>query len=136
VNIDYGMSMYNMHEGENFIPTGLKNANSSGSPAFNSSLASFQSWLAGYLPGLNKWELEIVQQLYPPVGTAENLSYNTTYIRAGLVFRDSVLACPAYWMAGAAHKQSYLGEYTILPATHGSDTYWVSSLSPLQAMLN
>ncbi|KAI5273549.1 carboxylesterase [Aureobasidium subglaciale] len=59
-------------------------------------------------------------------GFAEGLlSYNTTYVRAGLVFRDTVLACPAYWMAGSAHRESYLGEYTISPAKHASDTiYW------------
>ncbi|KAI5201075.1 carboxylesterase [Aureobasidium subglaciale] len=60
-------------------------------------------------------------------GFAEGLvSYNTTYVRAGLIFRDTVLACPAYWMAGAAHKKSYLGEYTISPAKHASDTIYVS----------
>lgn len=130
VNIDYGFGVYNLHEGENFVPPGLKNASDTGSPPFNSSLASFQSWLRGYLPGLNNWQLDVVQQLYPPSGSAENLpSYNTSFVRAGLIFRDTVLACPALWMAGSAPKASYLAEYTILPATHGSDTYWVRTPS-------
>ncbi|KAJ9621273.1 hypothetical protein H2203_007325 [Taxawa tesnikishii (nom. ined.)] len=125
VNIDYGFGMYNLHEGENFIPPGLKSTNNTGSPPFNSSLASFNTWVRGYLPGFSESNIQKLLTLYPEVGTAEELSYNTTYVRAGLIYRDSVLACPAYWTAKAAHKTSYLGEYTISPATHGSDTgYW------------
>lgn len=116
VNIDYGFGMYNLHEGENFIPPGLQNATNSGSPPYKSSLASFETWLRGYLPDLSEANLESVKVLYPAQGSAEELtSYNTTYVRAGLIYRDTTLACPALWMASAAHKESYLGEYSILP---------------------
>jgi hypothetical protein len=67
-----------------------------------------------------------VEALYPINGTTETVaSISTTTIRAGLVYRDVVLACPSYWLARAAHKKSYVGEYTISPAKHASDTiYW------------
>lgn len=124
--MDYGWGMYNLHEGENFIPPGFQNATNTGSPPFNSSLASFEGWLDGYLPGLSAQDLREVNELYPAVGTAEELEYNITYVRAGLIYRDTVLACPTFWMARASHKKSYVGEYTIAPATHATDTEWVS----------
>lgn len=127
--------MYNTHEGENFIPPGLANANNTGSPPFNSSIASFDNWLSGYLPGFSQADLDSVKQLYPAVGSTETIAgYNDTYTRAGLIYRDSVLACPGYWMATAAPRGSYLGEYSISPAKHGSDTGWVRS-SALLALL-
>ncbi|KAH0353829.1 carboxylesterase, partial [Aureobasidium melanogenum] len=126
VNIDYGFGMYNLHEGENFIPPGFQHAVDSGSLPFNSSVQSLIAWLKGYLPELSDRDRSRVLSLYPAQGSAEGLpNYNTTYVRAGLIFRDTVLACPAYWMADTAHKKSYLGEYTISPAKHASDTiYW------------
>lgn len=128
VDIDYVFGMYNLHEGENFIPPGFQHAESSGSPLFNSSVASLIAWLKGYLPGLSDRDRSRVLSLYPAQASAEGLpSYNTTYVRAGLIFRDSVLACPAYWMASAARKESYLGEYTIAPAKHASDTIYVGA---------
>lgn len=128
VNMDFGWGMYNTHEGENFIPPGLANAQNSGTPPFNSSTASFDGWLAGYLPGLSPDELDEVRSLYPEAGSAEAVpSYNGSYTRAGLIYRDTVLACPAYWLAGAAPEGNYLGEYSISPAKHGSDTIYVSS---------
>ena len=127
VNIDFGFGMYNLHEGENFVPPGLQDASSTGSPLFNSTLASFDGWLKGFLPSLSAKSILRVKGIYPESGSAEELAaYNTTYIRAGLIYRDIVLACPAYWMAGSARKDGYLGEYTIAPAKHGSDTEWVS----------
>lgn len=118
--------MYNTHEGENFIPPGLATANDTGTPPFNSSLASFNNWVAGYLPDFSRADLDKVKQLYPEVGSTETITgYNDTYTRAGLIYRDSVLACPGYWLASAAPKGSYLGEYSISPAKHGSDTGWV-----------
>lgn len=50
MNIDYGFGMYNKFEGENFIPPGLKSTSNSGSPPYNSSPASFDHWLRGFLP--------------------------------------------------------------------------------------
>jgi carboxylesterase type B len=136
VNIDYGFSMYNLHEGENFIPPGLQHTENSGSPAFNSSVASLTAWLKGYLPGLSDRDRLRVLSLYPAQGSAEGLpNYNTTYVRAGLIFRDTVLACPAYWMASAARKKSYLGEYTIAPAKHASDTIYVGSKPSICVLL-
>lgn len=119
--------MYNTHEGENFIPPGLADASDAGTPPFNSSAESFDSWLAGYLPGLSGEDLDHARALYPEACSSEAIaSYNDSYTRAGLIYRDTVLACPAYWMAGAAPEGSYLGEYSISPAKHGSDTIYVS----------
>ncbi|KAK5128406.1 hypothetical protein LTR85_003074 [Meristemomyces frigidus] len=136
VNIDYGWGMYNLHEGENFVPPGLQNATntaSAGSPPYNSSLASFETWLHGYLPYMSQRNLQVVQRLYPSVGSAEELPvYNTTYVRAGLIYRDTVLACPALWTARASHKHAYMGEYTIDPARHGSDTEWWNQVNAIQ----
>ncbi|KFY30373.1 hypothetical protein V493_01959 [Pseudogymnoascus sp. VKM F-4281 (FW-2241)] len=133
VNIDFGFSMYNAHEGENFLPPGLKSETDLGTPAFNSSTASFNVWLGGFLPRFSKHDLKRVKTLYPEIGSTETISnYNTTYERAQLIYRDVVLACPAYWMARAAHKKSYIGEYTISPAKHASDTTWWNQVNPIQ----
>lgn len=121
--------MYNTHEGENFITPGLMHDDDTGVPPFNSSLASFDNWLGGYLPDFTAADLEQVKQQYPQVGSTETIvTYTDAYTRAGLILRDSVLACPAYWLASAAPKGGYLGEYSISPAKHGSDTGWVSEL--------
>lgn len=130
VNIDYGFGVYNQHEGENFIAPGLQGATNTGSPPFNSSIASFRHYVSGFLPGLTAQDLHKLELVYPEVGTSEALAggYSSNYIRAGLIYRDVVLACPAYWMAGAAHKASYLAQYIISPARHASDTGYVSCL--------
>lgn len=126
VNIDFGFGMYNTHEGENFIPPGLQNDTNVGSPPFNSSYASFSTWLRGFLPEFSDREIQIIQDIYPASGSSEMIAaYNTTYERAQLIYRDSVLACPTYWMAQAAQKKSYVGEYSIPPAKHASDTIYV-----------
>lgn len=129
--------MYNTHEGENFIPSGLAHASNTGTPPFNSSVESFNNWLSGYMPGLPRDDLEELKSFYPQEGSSEAIaSYNDSYTRAGLIFRDSVLACPSYWMAGAAPKGSYLGEYSISPAKHASDTIYVClSVSPPPPLL-
>lgn len=151
VNIDFGWGMYNTHEGnqpsslsyplsvhitdnfflgENFIPPGLASSNNSGTPPFNSSTASFNTWLRGFLPKFSDRNIARVEELYPAVGSSEMIpSYNTSYTRAGLIYRDIVLACPTYWTARAAHKKSYVGEYSISPAKHASDTIYVGSPS-------
>ncbi|KAF2085276.1 carboxylesterase [Saccharata proteae CBS 121410] len=122
-NAEMAWGMYNTHEGENFVPPGF--ANATGAAGFNSSTASFDAWLRGYLPRFIDAQIAEVRELYPPIGTSETAPWNTTLVRAGMVFRDSVLACPGYWIAEAAAKDGYLGEYTISPAKHGSDTiYW------------
>ncbi|ORY62210.1 carboxylesterase [Pseudomassariella vexata] len=135
VNIQLAFSMYNTHEGENFIPAGLRSATNSGSPPFNSSAASFDGWLRGYLPNFSEADLAQLKVLYPENGSSEAIgSYSDSYTRTGLVYRDSVLACPAYWMAGAgaALKGGWLGEYTISPATHASDVYWWNTVNSAQ----
>ncbi|KAI1821260.1 carboxylesterase [Xylaria intraflava] len=130
-----GYGMYNTHEGETFLPPGLKSSADAGTPAFNESTASFDEWLAGYLPGLSGPEVEKLKKLYPEIGSAENIaSYNDSFTRAGLIYRDSTLACPGYWMAGSARGGSWTGEYTIPPAVHASDVYWWNSISPAQQM--
>lgn len=122
VNIQVGFGMYNAREGENFTPGGLGSG------------AAFGRWLAGFLPGLAPADLARVEVLYPPEGSTETMRYSTGGARAGLIYRDVVLACPAYWMAGAAPKGAWLGEYTISPAQHASDTYWVSRPSGIRGL--
>ncbi|KAJ5087953.1 hypothetical protein N7456_011569 [Penicillium angulare] len=125
LNTEYIWGMYNTHEGQNFIPSGLDYEELTG--GYNSSAASFHEWLVGFLPGLSRTQIEKVENVYYPViGSTETITeYNTTYIRAGLIYRDVVLSCPAYWVASAAPERGYVGEYSIAPATHGSDAiYW------------
>ncbi|KAF2022272.1 alpha/beta-hydrolase [Aaosphaeria arxii CBS 175.79] len=123
------LSSYNLHEGENFIPPGF--ANAAGSGGFNSSVASFDRWLEGFLPQFGKGELNRVKELYPESGVAEEIKWNTTYERAGLIYRDLILACPAYWLANTARK-GWLMEYTIDPAKHASDTVYWNTINPIQ----
>lgn len=128
MNTHTTLTSYNLHEGENFIPPGFQNAKNS-STGFNSSAASFSAWLTGFLPGLTTADMSRLETIYPPSGTAEEISYNTTYTRAGLLFRDLVLACPAYWLSATAERKGGKGsliEYTISPAKHASDTIYVS----------
>lgn len=67
-----------------------------------------------------------VKELYPAAGSTEEIaSYNSSYTRAGLVYRDVVLTCPTYWVANSAHERSFVGEYAISPAKHASDTIYV-----------
>ncbi len=115
--VDAALAVYNTHEGESFLP-----------PAGLASAAAFDAWLAAFLPGLSADDLRAVRDLYPAAGSAEALAtYSAPTARAGLVYRDLVLACPAYWMAGAAPDgAAWLAEYSISPAKHASDTYWVS----------
>jgi carboxylesterase type B len=129
VNSQAGFAMYNTHEGETFIPGGLGSATNSGSPPFNSSEASFDSWLTGFQPGLTKCQVEAVKRYYPKMGSSEEISsYDSWYTAAGLIFRDVVLACPAYWLAASQPRGGWLGEYSIAPAKHASDVYWVSQV--------
>jgi carboxylesterase type B len=125
LDTEFLWGMYNTHEGQNFVPPGLDSTVSES--GYNSSDASFHQWVTGFLPGLSPKQIQEVENVYYPAdGSTETISeYNTTFVRAGLIYRDVVLACPAYWMASAAKKRGYVGEYTISPATHGSDTIYV-----------
>ncbi|KAF2741317.1 putative carboxylesterase [Polyplosphaeria fusca] len=129
LNADTILSSYNLHEGENFIPPGF--ANSSGNAGFNSSASSFDSWLKGFLLWFSEEELEAVRNAYPSNGTAEEIKYYSTYERAGLLYRDLVLACPAYWLSKTA-EHGWLIEYTINPAKHASDTVYWNTINPVQ----
>lgn len=130
MNVQVAFGMYNTHEGQNFVLPGLRHAAGSGTPPFNNSAALFDGWLHGFLPGLSDADIRQVKCLYPIAGTSDTLRYNDTYTRAGLIFRDVVLACPSYWMASLTPKDGWVGEDSISPATHGSDTYWVSLSGP------
>lgn len=131
LNAELVLASYNLHEGENFIPPGFAKANTSTPDGFNSSEASFNAWLRGYLPGLTPSDIEKVKTLYPPSGTAEEITYNSTYTRAGLLYRDLGLACPAYWLSSAANK-GWLIEYTISPAKHASDVQYWNTVGEIQ----
>lgn len=132
LNADLVLTSYNLHEGENFIPPGLANTTTSTSDGFNSSSASFDTWLTGFLPNFTPADILAVKTIYPATGTAEEISYNTTYIRAGLLYRDLVLACPAYWLATKASKKGWLIEYTISPAKHASDVQYWNTIGKIQ----
>lgn len=123
LNVDRVQTSYNLHEGENFIPPSFQNT-ATGSDGFNSSAASFERWLRGFLPDFQEANFNAVKALYPASGIAEEITYNTTYIRAGLLYRDLILACPAYWLSKKADK-GWLIEYTISPAKHASDVPYV-----------
>lgn len=123
VNANTVLTSYNLHEGENFIPPGFANT-STGSDGFDSSTASFDAWLRGFLPDFTEADLANVKTVYPVTGAVEELTYNTTYLRAGILYRDLVLACPAYWLSKKAEK-GWLIEYTISPAKHASDVQYV-----------
>ncbi|RYP56533.1 hypothetical protein DL771_011852 [Monosporascus sp. 5C6A] len=123
LRIKYGFAMYNTHEGEGFTPGGLSLGGDD----------DFDKWLTGYLPELTDDDLARLREAYPAEGSAELIEhYDDPRIRAGLVYRDSVLACPAYWMAGGARKGRWLGEYTIPPAAHASDVYWWNTINNAQ----
>lgn len=114
VNSYFNFGMYNSHEGENFLPDSL----------------DYNTWLHAYFPRLNPSQLSQITAMYPVNGSTETFSYNTTRERAGIIFRDAQLACPAYFIAQASKTKGYLGEYTIYPAKHGSDTGYVSTFLP------
>ncbi|KAI4950896.1 hypothetical protein J4E86_007404 [Alternaria arbusti] len=130
LNAEMVLTSYNLHEGENFIPPGFQNAKT-GSDGFNSSAASFDGWLRGFLPDFTEGDREEVKRMYPAVGTAEEISWNSTYIRAGLLYRDLVLACPSYWLSKKAEK-GWLVEYTISPAKHASDVQYWNTIGSIQ----
>lgn len=130
LNVPSVLTSYNLHEGENFVPPGFQSLDTS-SEGFNASTTSFDSWLNGFLPGLTPSDLARAKTLYPASGAEEEITYNTTYIRAGLLYRDLVLACPAYWLSGKARK-GWLMEYTISPAKHASDTIYWNTVNAVQ----
>ncbi|KAH7305825.1 acetylcholinesterase [Stachybotrys elegans] len=115
--VPHAFSMYNTHEGESFINATV------------SAAGDFDIWLEDYLPGLSKCDVSQIGRLYPPSGIiSETESYSDAFTRAGLVYRDTVLTCPALWTAGAA-ETGWLGEYTMAPARHASDVYWWNTIN-------
>lgn len=120
VNAEQVFSMYNTHEGENFIPPGLAEDET------DDTFVDFDDWLEGFIPNLSARKIERVKQHYSPIDSSEMIpSYNTSFDRAQLIYRDLVLACPAYWLSMSAEGTGYLGEYSIPPAQHASDTIYV-----------
>jgi len=125
VNTKVAFAMHNTHEGESFLPPGLRSTTNTGSPPFNSSEASFDKWLRGFMPEFRECEIEAVKRHYPAQGTTETVTYDSTWVRAGLIYRDVTLTCPAYWFVTAAPDGGWLGEYSRTPSLHASDTFWV-----------
>ncbi|KAK7556871.1 putative carboxylesterase [Phyllosticta citricarpa] len=123
-------TMYNTHEGENFLPDSLsRSSRDKDDPALD-------SWLRGYLPRFDDAKIAAVKALYPLDGQAENVVLDSTRVRAGLIFRDSVLACPGLWAAQAAQAsqggKAFLGEYTISPAKHDDDAIYWNQVNEIQ----
>ncbi|KXX74483.1 Acetylcholinesterase [Madurella mycetomatis] len=123
---EVAFGMYNTREGDYFMPPGLREPTSSGTPPFNNSEASLDTWLRGYMPNFDQDDMEAVKRLYPAMGSTERLQYDDTFTRAGLIYRDSVLACPAFWVVGLVDDSGsgWIGEYSIPPSNHASDTAW------------
>ncbi|KAF2401153.1 carboxylesteras-like protein [Trichodelitschia bisporula] len=119
LDVEMGFGMYNAHEGENFTPGSLKKGD-------------FEQWLRGFLPGFDARRLTHLEQLYPPNGDAGSFSYADPWERAGSMYRDLVLACPALWLGRGARKGGYVGEYAISPAKHASDVGFWNTVNPLQ----
>ncbi|KAL1888192.1 hypothetical protein Sste5346_009730 [Sporothrix stenoceras] len=132
---------YNTHEGENFVPTWLfpkraKNATT------DDDKKQFHTWLVRYLPDLTMDDVAEVDRLYPETGDVDGgdekayqaYTSGNPFGRAGLVYRDVTLACPAYWMTGLSSNDSvgWLAEYSISPAKHASDTYWWNTVNKAQ----
>ncbi|CRG82784.1 hypothetical protein PISL3812_00130 [Talaromyces islandicus] len=131
ISVDYVYGLYNSDEGKNFIPPGLENTTST--DGYNSSLASYNNWVRGFLPRFTESQLQEVNRLYPEHGSTETIpSYDNTYKRAQLVYRDLMFACPSYWLASSAKVQGWLAEYAIPPAKHGSDTIWWDNVNTNQ----
>lgn len=107
INAHRIMSIFNHREGVYFTPEKL-------------TLAGFAKWFDDYLPRLSSETKTKALELYPAV----HADYKTSHERAAMIYGDITVACPAYWAAKAANV-GFVIEYTILPATHGSDTgYW------------
>ena len=117
VNANFVWGMFNTHEGESFLDSSLRNP--SGSP-YNSTEQGFDGWLAAFLPRFSAAQLQSVKDLYPSAGQTDTSNWNTTWERAGYVYRDSVISCPAYWLASRAQGAGWLEEYTNAPALHVS----------------
>ncbi|KAK4215976.1 carboxylesterase [Rhypophila decipiens] len=100
------LATYNTHEGENFLPPLLLHDDDQQDPPEGS--VAFTTWLTGFLPNLMTQDLKAVKMMYPET-TTETMVKNSSSVptvRAGLIYRDVVLACPAYWLTGAAAASS------------------------------
>ncbi|CRK16842.1 hypothetical protein BN1723_011121 [Verticillium longisporum] len=122
ITVERAFAMHNTHEGESFIPPSLQGA---------ANETAFDQWLRGFLPHFSDCEIAAVKRHYPAEGTTETIEYNSTWVRAGLVYRDNVLSCPAYWFTNAASK-GFLGEYSLTPSLHASDTFWWNRINATQ----
>ncbi|RAK81714.1 putative carboxylesterase [Aspergillus fijiensis CBS 313.89] len=128
------IATYAQLEGEYFLPSALNRSTSSGDPPLNDTVAAFGVWLTEFLPSLNTSTRARLETLYPVEGATETIgAYNQTWVRAELVFRDLVLACPGHWIAGGAKTGGYQIEYTIPPANHGDEAQWWAGVEPIQA---
>ncbi|KAF2007206.1 carboxylesteras-like protein [Amniculicola lignicola CBS 123094] len=115
LNAEFVMASYNLHEGETFVQSSV----------------NFDTWLPAFLPNLTSKDIDKVKTLYPQNGTAEEVTWTTASVRAGMVYRDLILACPAYWLSDTAKRGSLI-EYTISPAKHASDTIYWNQLNAVQ----
>lgn len=146
LNSNTVFATYNTHEGESFLPLDLVADDDDDE---NTALTGvrFTAWLEGFLPNLTEKDFEEVRKMYPAQGETETPKYSSVQVRAGLIYRDVVLACPAYLITSAASFSSdkgkdrdkpddghggggWLAEYTISPAKHASEVNWVSELPP------
>ncbi|KAF3769304.1 alpha/beta-hydrolase [Cryphonectria parasitica EP155] len=139
LNADLVFALFNANEGESFVDPSLLLDDSldgigdgadgglgTGPLPYNGTAAGFDAWLADLLPRLNATQTTAVKQLYPAEGTTDvaGWSWNTTFGRASYLYRDLVLACPAYWIASTAPGTGYLAQWTVPPANHVTPFVW------------
>lgn len=110
INGEAVLAVYNTYEGTTFIPGYVSTENKT------------REWVKGFLPNFDETALQKVEDVYPP---SANVSARD---RAGFIYRDVVLSCPAFWLAAGA-KSGWIGEYQISPARHASDVGYVSSFT-------
>ncbi|CAK7225478.1 hypothetical protein SCUCBS95973_005878 [Sporothrix curviconia] len=131
---------YNTHEGENLVPPWLFRKKDDASNGDDEK--EFHVWLARYLPDLAADDVAQIDKLYPSAGDIvyqgdeayAAYSAGSPFGRAGLVYRDVTLSCPAYWMTGLARSNAsgWMAEYSIAPAKHAGDTYWWNTVNKAQ----
>lgn len=107
LNAELVWGMFNTMEGDTFVTSDLKS--SSGTFYINSTEAGFDAGFLPRFPGppLSVAKLQAVKNLYAVSGKIHTSVYSTTYDRAGYVYRDTVLSCPAL-LAPAATEAGWL----------------------------
>lgn len=71
-------------------------------------MLNWDDWIRGFLPDFDVNALDMVEEMYPANDVIKYTKNYTAQTRAGLVYRDVILACPGYWMAASASESGCL----------------------------